>query len=346
MLRSIVFLLAAFVLVDAHAATVHKKMKKGRIRIDEGKNNGFEKGKEVCIYAEDETEITCAKIIRAKNKRSYIKIRKKKTFRKIKKGMAVKLKEGISQEATAEGGELTPTPASRGTNIKVGYVLSPMTPSVYNALYYADPNETAVNTLWKADRTASLSLAGAGIEFGLGIGSFDLNLGFRVRQYKPFTIRANYTPNRSFFSETDIQASSQGVWIDFTYLKLQRGTFSIDVGTGIDIDISNVTMETRQKDDNDTTDTLLYEVTSDLTTISLRLLNLNLNFFFDPIGFQLGSSVLLPVSASASESITVEDPQATSFLTGIEAEEDVKQALNHRKNDVGFEFFVSTFYAF
>lgn len=356
-MKNLLFLfLVVFATGQTDAATVKKRFKKnGGLMIDEGKNTGFTKGSEVCFYDNEDTEIHCAKVYKAKKTKAIIKIRKKKHFKKIKKGMTVKLKNAdteqtqakVASEESQQEGAMEATPSTRGTNIKIGYVLSPITPSVYNVFYYGDPNQTAVNTLWKADRTSSLSPVGFGIELGIAIGSYDLNLGLRSRAYKPFTISANYTPERAFYAETKLNADSQGVWIDFTWMKAQFGTFSIDFGNGIDVDLSNLTMETTQKNDNDGgSEVTLYEATSNFTTISLRN-NLNFNFFFDPIGFQLGGSVLVPLSGSLADDITVSDPQADQYLGGDNTpEEDVRAAINHRMSSVALELFVSAYYSF
>ncbi len=321
-------------------ASVKKLLKKSKkIVIDEGKKTGFTKGKTACVYDNDGQEITCAKIYKAKKKKSYMRIKKRKIFKKIAKGMTIRL-EGEEPQ------ELTPTESGPkgATNIKIGYVLSPVTPSSYNAIYYADPNETPVNTFWKADRVSNLSLTGLGIELGFGVWDSKLNLGMRLRSYKPFTIRANYTPDRANFAETNLTATSQGFWIDFNYLIFDFGLLTLDLGNGIDIDFAKLDMDTYAKNDNNDDQTEIYSASSTFTTISLRT-NLNFNFFFDPIGFQLSSSFLIPVSGTATDSITINDPQVTDYLNGS-GEDDVRQALNHKKSSFGLEMFVTFYYAF
>ena len=341
---------------NIEAATITKRYKKnGGLKIDEGKNTGFTKGAEVCIYDKDDTQIHCTKVFKAKKTMAFIKIRKKKHFKKIQKGMTVKLKNAVSSQTQTVADKETEiteetmeaTPATRGTNIKIGYVLSPITPSVYNVIYYGDPNQTEVNTLWKADRTSSLAPVGFGLELGIALGSMDLNLGLRSRVYKPFTIISNYTSDRAQFAETKLTADSQGVWIDFTWLKAQFGTFSIDFGNGLDVDISKLVVDTTQQDDNDESFKVdLFKATSTFTTISLRN-NINFNFFFNPIGFQLGGSVLVPLSGTAVDSITVTDPQAEQYLGGDKTpEEDLRAAINHRVSSVALELFISVYYSF
>ena len=83
--------------------------------------------------------------------------------------MTIKLKTDETQQTQQTQVAATDSTNPKGaTNVKVGYVLSPITPSTYNAIYYADPNQTLVNTFWEADRVSSLSLAGLGVEVGLG----------------------------------------------------------------------------------------------------------------------------------------------------------------------------------
>ena len=65
---------------------IKKLLKKSKkVVIDEGKNTGFDKGKTACVY-DGEEEIVCAEIYKARKKKSYIKRKKRKIFKKIRKG--------------------------------------------------------------------------------------------------------------------------------------------------------------------------------------------------------------------------------------------------------------------
>ena len=151
-----------------------------------------------------------------------------------------------------------------------------------------------------------------------------MNIGFRLRNYKPFTIRANYTTDRSRFAETNLSATSTGLWIDYNYFIIDFGTLSIDIGNGLDVDIANLKMDTVVKNDNDDSETEIYNASSDITTISLRT-NLNFNLYFDPIGFQLSTSVLLPLSGTATDSIETNDTENVDYLGETTQEEDVRE---------------------
>lgn len=343
MQRILIFLLMIGLLPNLEAAEVKKLLKKSRkIVISEGKKTGFTKGKTVCVYNESDEEITCSVIYKAKNKKSYARIKKRKIFKLIKKGMSVKIKED-SDESQMEASKDETGPRG-ATNIKIGYVLSPVTPSSYNAIYYNDPNETLVNTFWEADRVSNLSLTGLGVELGLKVWESKLNLGFRLRSYRPFVIRANYTPDRTNFAETSLTSTSQGLWIDFNYFIFDFGVLSIDLGNGIDADVATLEMDTYFKNDNDPTETEIYNATSTFTSVSLRT-NLNFNFFFDPIGFQFSNSILIPISGTKTDSITVNDSQVADYLDGL-GEDDVRTQLNHKKSSVAIEMFISSYYSF
>ncbi|SME91295.1 hypothetical protein [Pseudobacteriovorax antillogorgiicola] len=347
-MKQIIFLISVLCGFSAYSAEVTKKLKKSKkIVISEGKNNGFTKDSEACVYDDEDTEVYCGTIQKAKKTKSLMKVKKRKVFKKIKKGMTVKLKNAdgaVTQTADASGA--TSTEPKGATNFKLGYILTPLTPSVYNVISYLDPDGNTVNTLWDADRVSSLSLLGFGAEFGFGIFGSKAAVGVRMREYKGFTIKANYTGDRSLYAETTLNASATGFYFDFNYLILDYGSMSLDFGNGLDIDSAALTMTTDQKSDSSEESVRIYEASSTATTISLRT-NININFYFDPIGVQAGTSLLIPLTASVSDSITATDSQIdTNLGGGVTAEDDVRQAIGHDKGSIGLEMFFSAYFAF
>lgn len=339
-MKKLIYLIVLLLLSNsAYTAEVKKRLKKKRIMISEGKDSGFKKGVKVCIYKDDE-QVACGKVIKAKSKSAYVKIKKSKDFKKIKKGMEAKI-DGDKGDDKKEG--ISPKVAG-ATNIKLGYILTPITPGIFNVPSYSDPQETTVNTLWSADQVSSLSIFGITAEFGFGIGSSKAVIGVRSREYKSFSVATDYTSDSSNFAETSISGISVGGYFDFNYLIWNLGSMTVDFGNGLDLDNTTVSLQTSHRDDADTIDNSLYTLESILQTVSLRT-NLNINLFLDPLGIQIGTTLLIPLSSAVSDTIITSDTNNT-YLSELTAEQDIRQAVDHRQGSVGLELNFSAYIAF
>ena len=344
MIRFLVFALCLFSF-SAQGAEVKKLLKKSKkVVISEGKNTGYVKGLEVCIYGENDEQLHCATIYKAKKKKSYIKIRPKSDFPKIKKGMTIKPKDPAVLAAMESKGSGGSGPKA-ATNVKLGYLLTPMTPSQYNMISYADSGGSQVNTVWEAEKTANISLFGFGGEVGFSLFGSKVVIGGRFRQNNPYNITANYTTDTTRYAETTVAASSFGFYFDFNYLTFEMGDLIFDIGNGLDIDSHSLVFDTDAKSDVDDEVTDLYDSVSSAMTISLRT-NFNVAYFFNPFGIQLGTSLLIPLVTSTSDSITATDSEADSNLAGSTPEEDLRQAIGHDKSSIGLEMLFSAFWAF
>ena len=335
-------LFLALLTTSSYGAEVKKLLKKSKkVVISEGKNTGFSKDQEVCVYDENNTEVVCATIYKAKKKKSYIKIKKKKIFKTIKKGMTISLKNPEAAAAAMAGS----TKPKAAMNVKLGYVFTPITPSKFNVPSYSDPKGQTVNTLWTSDRVASLSLFGFGAEVGFGIGGSKAVVGFKSRSYKGYTVKSDYTDDPTHYAESTISASGFGGHFDFNYLIFEFGNILVDFGNGLDFDLTSMQYIVDHKNDNDSDVINIYEVTSDSTTISLRT-NLNVGYYFDPVGIQVSTTLLIPLSSSVSDSISYDDATNEALLSGIEAAADIRQALGHTNSDIGLEMMFSAYWAF
>ncbi|MFW7378318.1 MAG: hypothetical protein ACOH5I_05895 [Oligoflexus sp.] len=344
--------------VQVEAANVRGIVKEKYISIDAGTNQGFVKKARVCFYDQG-TRIACGLVVQAKEKRSFARVAEK-NLKKIKKGLEVRLYESGSTTTASKSNtstteekkqeEASNTEDNGASNLKLAYILTPQTPATYHAVSYFSPfdnngDAAQVSTLWDRDRDIITSALGFGLELGLGIGSSKLTIGGRMRLYKGTTVKSFYDDDENNFAETRMTGSSVGAWSDFYYLSFDYGVLSIDIGNGIDLDISQVTMSMEQKSEVNDNTTKMYDYKSSLTIASLRT-NILFNLYFGPMGLQFGSFFTIPLSSSGSPSVTVDDPQALTSLAEITPEEDVIEAVNHRAASFGIELFFSAYYAF
>jgi len=339
------------------AATVRGIVKDKFIAIDVGSDSGFNQKTRVCFF-DKQTRIACGVVVQAKPKRAFVRV-SPDNLKKIKKGMAVKLFDGgtavsagtsTSSEMPESSSDQKKTTGLNGaSNLKLAYILTPKTPATYHAVSYfapfdADGTPLRLETLWDRDRDIITSVLGFGLELGLGVGSSKLTVGGRMRLYKGTTVKSFYDDNLTNYAETRMSGSAFGGWADFYYLSINYGKLSIDIGNGLDFDLSQIAMTMEKKSDINPITNKLVDYKSSLTVLSLRT-NLLFNLFFDPLGLQFGTFFTFPLSSSGSPTVSFDDPQADSLL-GVTGSEDLIDAIDHRAARFGIELFFSAYYAF
>lgn len=334
----------------ANTGTVRGIVKDKFIAVDAGTNKGFEQRVRVCIF-DMGARVACGLVVQARADRSFVRVRPE-NLKKVRKGMEVRLFDSSTRQSTAQTTDQT-SQANGASNLKMAYILTPMAPATYHAVSYATPTDAEnppVSTLWDRDRDVITSVLGFGAELGLGIGSSKMTVGGRMRIYKGTTIKSFYNEDRDpngVFAETRMAGSAFGAWADFYYLSMNFGTLSIDIGNGLDLDFSEVTMTMTQKEGRDVSIAEeMYNYKSNLMVASLRT-NLVFNLFFDPLGIQFGTFLTVPLTSSLSTSVTVDDPQSIDGLDQASSpEDDLIDAINHRASGFGVELFFSAYYAF
>jgi hypothetical protein len=337
--------------------TFVKIVKKKYAAVKGGKNEGFEKRSRVCFYDDNDEKVTCGIVVLAKEKHSYVLVRKSATS-KLKRGMTVRSlgkkpeKVADQQEEEQDQEDDSGESLKGADNFKIAYIMTPITPAQYYAISYYAPYDAnrqpqTFDTLWDRAKQVNTSQVGFGAELGLDLGSSKLNVGGRLRLYDPMTVLSDYDDDEANYAETSTSAQAMGAWVDYYYLILDYGSFSIDIGNGLDVDISQLDMKMEQKNDNNATANSLYDVSSSLTVISLRT-NLVFNYYLGPVGLQFGTFLLLPVADSGSFSAnTVNDPQIETGLdSNITPEDDIKDAIAHKPVSFGVELFMAAYYAF
>jgi hypothetical protein len=340
----------------AEAATVKSiNKKKGTVVVEDvSEEDGFAADSTVCVYNSKGKKVGCGKVLKVKKDLAQVKFKSKKTLAKIKSGMEVRLKDGATATASSGGaaeGEATVSTSYKGKKspfrIWASYSPALATPSVYNKLAYVRPDTTSPETIWESNEVGSTSFLAFNFEFGIPIGSFSLNPGFRYRSFTDSQIDADYSKtNRDLFVRTEQSATALGVWMDFQYFRVPfTPSLALSLTSGLDVDISTVKFVATGKDDSGTQeDVKIANATSNMTLASLRL-GAGIDFMFvKSFGAHLGTTVMIPVfevskgfsgSAEDSNAAEMEDPKA-----------DLEKQLGHKKNSVAYELSVGLVLAF
>lgn len=345
--------------------------KKGLIKIDEGKLNGFIKKAKVCVFNKKGKKIACGRVRKANKKSAYVKISKKR-IKRVKKGYDVRLKTPKIPTIAGEDAAIIAAISDHRTNIKLAWLVSVLTPAVYNKLTYLPPYEknesdvytiqSSADSIWKNEDSSSLSILGFVLESEFSVGdSAAMSVGLRYRAYRPFVAQADYIPkteNLDQFIETEQEATAIGFYADYTYLDIALGDAIFwRNAVGLDIDMSTQTFKATHKvapeDGKDPSGEELGEIAKATTKLTIASLRLGTNFnwmVFEPVGAILGLNLLVPLATFAeSYSGEVSDPHVVSnevLGSGVDGKDDLKEAINHTKASFGAEVILGAYFAF
>jgi len=134
-----------------------------------------------------------------------------------------------------------------------------------------------------------------------------------------------------------------GVWFDTYFVHAQLGkSFVLKLGTGLDIDISSMTLTVFQKSDAGDENPLA-TASSKLTVGSLRV-SLPLEYRFTPTGLALsfGTHILVPVFKSGpAAQAEVTDAGAIRALRDTAAADDLILSIKHTKPSAAAHLFIA-----
>jgi hypothetical protein len=238
---------------------VKRKLKKKKvIIIDAGKNDGVAKKSQVCFYNNDGGEIGCGKVRRVKKTKAYVRV-KSSVFRKIKKGFAAEFEGGSS--SGSGGAMLAVRGFLGGSYLHHGNA---------NAPVYDKENAGGGSSYW-----VSGDEYGMGMFIGAEVDYLPLNIvaGFRYFVLNPSVlVPMDYSDSKNPYIELNQSiSSSMGFWADYLY-PINMGSMSLNVGAGLDIDMTDIMSEAFLVSEEDTSlNTPLIQATSSLMTIGLRI---------------------------------------------------------------------------
>ena len=363
-------LLVAVALVfsaSAEAASV-KSVKKRVLDVDLEEGETFEKGAEVCVFADSGAKVACGQVTKVKNSVMRVKLEASKKIKKIKPGMAVKSSESEesgsgSGEASADGSgsdksdveEKSPKkeskrkPSTNPFRIVGAFAPAISTPSKYNKILYNPPvTGTTPVSLWTKDKPIKSALFGFDFSVAVPLGERAIVPGVRYRAFTPSLIDSDYNPNQQNpYVSTEQKATSLGLWVDYDYLRLTpTPIFALNFLAGLDIDMSTVTVKAVKKDDgaNAPPETVVVDLTSKLSILSLRLgVDTDL-LFLKVAGGRIGLTFSIPVVAFGAKTTTEVGADEARGLA--DETKDVEASLGHSKNSFGLEAQIGGILAF
>lgn len=340
----------------AYAASIRAVNKsKGTVIIDEGSESGLKKGMSVCINDSKGKQIECGSISALKKKVATVKV-SPAGAKKMKRGM-----EAIADGGGSSGGgtRSAKAPAKYRRNIKSMYIMTPMFPSTYQKLAYAPPPVTGTaSTLWEPIGPPDISIMGFGAEAEFSVGSsMSAAVGFRMRLHRDFASEADFVQREldtngqkqriPEYVETLESTSAMGFWADLYFYDMRFGkSTALRLGSGIDMDMSTVTLKATQLDDDQkATIGEFMTATSKLSVISLRLIP-SLFYFLDPVGLSITPTFMVPIAAMGASFAGENTDSHATALGGVDPLEDTKAALGHQKNSFAMMVSFSAFFAF
>lgn len=298
---------------DASAAVVTKvSPKKKLVMIDEGTNTGFTKGVKVCFFAEDK-KIACGKVSKSKKTTAMVKVSKR--IKLVKQGQTASLDTGLGASSSSSTG----TSSTALRFLYLPYFL-PLTPATYNIVTYQGALSEQDASLWNiVSPYDTMTLFSFGLEFEFS----SLRLGAHYKAYTGYPVETDYDPqNSNLYTSSLLDATAMGGYVD--YVLWRAGDFTL--ATGLDADMTTVSLITTRKDDNATEEEIeLYKVSASSTILSLRL-PLRYEPNFAGMGLTFGVNLMLPLtSLGDSASATVNDP--TNATKNADPEADVLTAI-------------------
>lgn len=340
-----------FTASSAFGATVQEvNVKKKTVSIELGDGETLAKGDEVCFFNAQNKKIDCGAITRVKGTVATVKLKSAKKMKRIKVGMLAGPAEGGADAGAA--GDAAPAEASyagKKSPFRVWGTYSPAlaTPATYAKLGYAAPTTDAPETLWKSDATVATALFGFNLQFGIPMGSFSLNPGFRFRSFTPSLIDSDFIPQKENpYVSTEQKATALGLFFDFQYFRMPvLSASSFWLSSGLDIDNSTVTLTATKKDDSGTVPE--EEVASATSKLNVASLRASAGFdlvFAKPFGAFFGLTLMAPLAEfGGTFSGDLGENQARGQA---DPGEDLKKSIAHKKNSVAYEVSLGTMLAF
>ena len=362
MLRALLLTITFALSSIAYSATITKVIEKSSaVFIDEGEQAGFTKGKIVCFYDLANKRVACGKVAKATPKKAAVRI-SKTHLKDVNTGFLAKIverkggKKGEKNEgANKENEASSMSKYNMSISANVHFML--FTPAKYNKIEYLPPETTTPDTFWQNDGSSSsiINPPGFGLEFGML--KWNINAGFRFGSYAIVNADGGYTTdtNSPLGVTTNTKATDLGLYVDYTYKKIS----GINLGAGLDIDMTSVTLTATQTDSSgNTADNELYSLTSSLTTLSLRLPFTYDLMFGERFGLSASLVLMLPLYAMGPNGTPVvpetgqgsatllQAPSTTTDATIADPEGDLTASLSHGKNTFGVDAVFGVFCRF
>ena len=293
--------------------------------IDMGENDGVSVGDRICFYGLGGGKKACGTVRRVKARKAYVRV-KKSRYRKVRRGMEARIASG------GGGGSFSKS------DIKLFHIYGHVAPTTFKKLTFK-PLETNAqpDTAWKQIGDASAAIFPSfGGELNIPMGGMAFGLGGRFRG-RYFSSEADYDNQPQNFMETIIQENAFGGWLNLYYNNINLGGLYLQMGLGLDADISSLTISLTQKSDEGA-ENPVFDGTQTLTSLAVTSTNYLHIALGGGFGLILGLKLQMPVSGEASvmEGEPMVDTEVIKASGSLDPIEDLQASLGYQKS--GFAF--------
>lgn len=318
--------------------------KSGWIIINAGKNQGYNKGDNVCFY-DAEKEILCSKIYKIKAKMSGTKLKDRGKLELIRKGMKVK-KIGATELETDQKHIITLKEPAAPLNFRVFWLPSLMEIASYKKIFYSNKGSSG-SSFWETEDAKEIML-GFGAEFGFGIGGIPGHIGLRYKKAEEDEVQSNYddidTDGNGLadrFVTTAQKMSSLGIFFDVYYYQTMLGPIMMMIGNGLDYYISTIDFKATVENELDATESnTYYKANSKLNILSLRAaLGFDYPLVNEAFKLSFGLYLYLPLVAAKKDSATNSAPN-NNTIAPKDPHKDILEALDHKKSSTGLDLYL------
>ena len=363
-MRIIALILLVFFAGDSAQAAITKLLKKRKVAvIDDG---DVSKGDKVCFYSASGRKRACGKVVKVKEDKSYVKVKSKKRFRRLKKGMAHEVNPSSSGGGSKMSGghsfvlRLLYTPSFMGRS-KFEYVDSNKEKGGEDGHFVSLGNSTIKENDSSGSKAARMFPWGSGgLEGEIFITpTMSLTMGGRYTHL-------NLSPRviHNFLEVGDPehlltrykQGYELGFWLDF--FPLHVADLGLKLGLGGEFTMSNISFESDKMIDEKSGSTIIKKIDKPLVLkgkSSANIVSVRLSARKDiPMGdYGVGLGITGVISpAAVSSAVTIDGEPHETILApysggGNKKEkmiEDLEAALDHTNNMLSVVFSLSVYF--
>ena len=361
-MRLIALIALAFFASDSAQAAITKLLKKRKVVvIDDG---DVSKGDRVCFYSASGRKRACGKVVKVKEEKSYVKVKSKKRFRRLKKGMAHEVNPSSGSGSKMHGSHsfvlrLLYTPGFMGRS-KFEYIDSNQNEGGEDG-HFTQLDDSIIK---ENDSTSSkvariFPWASGGLEgeiFFTPTMSLAMGGRYTYLNLSPRVIHNLFEEQHAEHLLTRYRGQELSFWLDFFPLHITD--LGLRLGVGGEFTMSNISMESDRMIDEEMPDgttkkqilsALAFKGTSNANIVSVRL---SARKDFPMGGYGMGIGVTGVISPTAiSSAFTLDGDPHDSILNPYEGSNkkermiaDLEAALDHTNNMLSLVFGLSIYF--
>lgn len=363
MMRFIFLPVLVFLTAPVAQASIIKLLKKRKVVVID--DSDVNKGTKVCFYDEDKKK-ACGRVVKVKEDKSYVKVKSKKRFRRLKKGMSHEI-VSASGSTVQLGADFvfrlvfTPSilPRSKFSYLSFNSQHSDKDGSMFKAISDdqlsagEDQKEGISELTVKAARY--IPWASLGLEGEVAISkSVSLAVGARYTHlFLSQSVDSDFAGEE--YMNSKYTGSELSFWLDCYFLGIKSPGIRIGAGAGMtmaNLDITTHSAKGEGKEKQIDENKVIYSGKSTANIVSLRVVSRK-DFKLGDFGVGLGANIIVsPVSFGGEFKIDEihGDLQSKYKKEGddeakkAKAEKDITNALAHGNNIFSFMLSASVYF--